>query len=392
MATNHTNYDPLRNPQVDYERADLSARGILLFLIGLLIAGVFIELVLWGMFRFMARSEVLFAPSQMNPMMRAEQGARAGGSRVVLQNAPAVNLDVFPEPRLQAHDAADMGRFLKSEQELLNREAAVRGFGAGAIHIPISIGDEVDGGARIAGAAESAAARGEYANRSRQSEDAGHTSWTAGADGRNWRWQRAEAAGKDALRSHCTIRTFDFGGHVGRRAAALVLSGQERAARHPSRSPLIWRTSASISGSISKCRLICNSKTKPARTVKLGDYFPYRPASHSEPGVLHLPNALRRRIGGRGQRAQPSSKFTPGKEYEIVSVSFNPDEGPKDAAKSKQIYIARMNEHLEHKTDGSGWHFLTGQQPQIKQLADAVGFHYHRDPQQPAVHSCRLES
>ena len=39
-----------------------------------------------------------------------------------------------------------------------------------------------------------------------------------------------------------------------------------------------------------------------------------------------------------------------------------------------------MNEHLEHKTDGDGWHFLTGQQPEIKQLADAVGFHYRRDP------------
>ena len=64
----------------------------------------------------------------------------------------------------------------------------------------------------------------------------------------------------------------------------------------------------------------------------------------------------------------------------MVSVSFNPDETPKDAAEKKQIYIARMNEHLEHKTDGAGWHFLTGQQPKIKQLADAVGFHYRRDP------------
>jgi len=34
MATDHTNYDPLRNPQVDYERADLSPAGILWFLIG----------------------------------------------------------------------------------------------------------------------------------------------------------------------------------------------------------------------------------------------------------------------------------------------------------------------------------------------------------------------
>ena len=52
MATDHTNYDPLRNPQVDYERADLSPAGILWFLIGLFLAGVFIELVIWGMFSF----------------------------------------------------------------------------------------------------------------------------------------------------------------------------------------------------------------------------------------------------------------------------------------------------------------------------------------------------
>ena len=58
MATNHDNHDPLRNPQVDYDRTDLSAKGILFFLIGLLIAGMFIELVIWGMFRFMAHSEV----------------------------------------------------------------------------------------------------------------------------------------------------------------------------------------------------------------------------------------------------------------------------------------------------------------------------------------------
>jgi protein SCO1/2 len=62
-------------------------------------------------------------------------------------------------------------------------------------------------------------------------------------------------------------------------------------------------------------------------------------------------------------------------------VSFNPDETPKDAAEKKQVYVARMNEHLQSKSDGSGWHFLTGQPAEIKQLADAVGFHYRRDAQ-----------
>jgi hypothetical protein len=139
MATDHTNHDPLRNPQVDYERADLSPRGILLFLVGLLIAGVFIELVLWGMFRFLARSEVLFAKPQTHPMMeQARKGPQPAVPRSILQNTPAVNLDVFPEPRLQTYDAGEMGRFLNAEQELLNVKQPFSD-SSGAIHIPISL-------------------------------------------------------------------------------------------------------------------------------------------------------------------------------------------------------------------------------------------------------------
>ncbi|MGD0930640.1 MAG: hypothetical protein ABR902_08320 [Candidatus Korobacteraceae bacterium] len=138
MATNHDNYDPLRNPQVDYERADLSARGILWFLIGLFITGFFIELVLWGMFHFMARSQALFPQPPMNPMRQAQQAPPAApGSRSVLQNTPAVNLDVFPEPRLQTYDAGEMRQYVSSEQELLNPKQPFAD-PSGAIHIPIS--------------------------------------------------------------------------------------------------------------------------------------------------------------------------------------------------------------------------------------------------------------
>jgi len=121
-------------------------------------------------------------------------------------------------------------------------------------------------------------------------------------------------------------------------------------------------------------------KDETGKTVKLGDYF------HSgRPVILNLvyytcPMLCGEELAGEAS-ALSMLKFTPGKEYEVVSVSFNPDETPKDAAEKKQVYIARINEHLEHKTNGDGWHFLTGQQPQIKQLADAVGFHYRRDPQ-----------
>jgi hypothetical protein len=137
MATNHDNHDPLRNPQVDYDRSDLSPRGILLFLIGLFVVGFFIELVVWGMFRFMARSEVLFAQGQQSPMAaQVKPGSTPENS--ILQNTPGVNLSVFPEPRLQTGDAHDMSEYLASEQKLLNTTQPFTD-PQGVVHIPISM-------------------------------------------------------------------------------------------------------------------------------------------------------------------------------------------------------------------------------------------------------------
>jgi hypothetical protein len=139
MATDYEqNHPPLRNPLVDYERADLSARGILLFLAGLLVAGVFIELVIWGMFHFLARSEALFPSGTVSPLMSAQQRAvREPEPGSILQNTPSVNMSVFPEPRLQVNDAGDMQAYLRSEQGLLN--AAPFTDTNGAVHIPITL-------------------------------------------------------------------------------------------------------------------------------------------------------------------------------------------------------------------------------------------------------------
>ncbi len=137
MATENSNYEPLSNPQVDFDRTDLSPRGILLFLIGLLLCGIFVEVVIWGMFRFMAKSDVLFPPPQTNPMAVTQPAPTQPASRSIFQNTPAVSLGVFPEPRLQVNDAGDMTHFLASEQELLDAPQPFKD-ASGTIHIPIS--------------------------------------------------------------------------------------------------------------------------------------------------------------------------------------------------------------------------------------------------------------
>jgi len=116
------------------------------------------------------------------------------------------------------------------------------------------------------------------------------------------------------------------------------------------------------------------------KTVKLGDYF-----QSGRPVILNLvyytcPMLCGEELAGLSS-ALGVLRFTPGNEYEVVTVSINPDETPEVAAEKKKVFVDRMNERLEKKSDGKGWHFLTGQQAEIQQLADAVGFHYKRDAQ-----------
>jgi protein SCO1 len=70
-------------------------------------------------------------------------------------------------------------------------------------------------------------------------------------------------------------------------------------------------------------------------------------------------------------------KLTPGKDFQIVIVSIDPAETPQIAAAKKAEYVQRYG-RLE---TADGWHFLTGDQPAIKALAQAVGFGYVRLPQ-----------
>jgi protein SCO1 len=65
-----------------------------------------------------------------------------------------------------------------------------------------------------------------------------------------------------------------------------------------------------------------------------------------------------------------------GKDFDVVTVSIDPTDRPV-VAEAKQAMYAGM-----YRRPGAqyGWHFLTGDEPQIKQLADAVGFRYAYDP------------
>lgn len=68
-------------------------------------------------------------------------------------------------------------------------------------------------------------------------------------------------------------------------------------------------------------------------------------------------------------------KYTPGKEFELVTVSFDPRETHTLARLKKQNYIADYG----RSEAAAGWHFLTGRKPEIERLTQTVGFGYEFD-------------
>jgi protein SCO1 len=68
--------------------------------------------------------------------------------------------------------------------------------------------------------------------------------------------------------------------------------------------------------------------------------------------------------------------LVPGKDFQIVIISIDPTETPKLAAEKKAFYLRRYG----HPETAAGWHYLTGQEPAINAVTQAVGFGYVRVP------------
>ena len=70
-------------------------------------------------------------------------------------------------------------------------------------------------------------------------------------------------------------------------------------------------------------------------------------------------------------------KFDVGKEFDVITVSIDPRDMPREAVVKKDKYIKRYG----RLGAAGGWHFLTGHESAIRALTNAVGFHYAYDPE-----------
>src|SRR5437763_15901055 len=111
------------------------------------------------------------------------------------------------------------------------------------------------------------------------------------------------------------------------------------------------------------------------QTVKLGQYFGQKPV------VLSLVYYQCPMLCSQVLNGLTSSlnvlKFNVGREFNVITVSFDPRDTPEVANETKQ----RMLKRYRRPGSDQGWHFLTGKKDQIDALAQAVGFRYAWDPE-----------
>jgi protein SCO1 len=114
-------------------------------------------------------------------------------------------------------------------------------------------------------------------------------------------------------------------------------------------------------------------KDDTGKDVTLGDYFGKKPVVLS---LVYYRCPMLCTISLNGlEGALEVLSFVPGQEFEVVTVSFDPTEGPVLAAAKKKSYMTR------YKRPGAagGWHFLTGPPDSVQRLTSAAGFRYAWD-------------
>src|ERR1700722_9400181 len=67
--------------------------------------------------------------------------------------------------------------------------------------------------------------------------------------------------------------------------------------------------------------------------------------------------------------------FNPGRDYDVVFISFDPRENTAMAAEKKKSAL----EHFQRPATAAGWHFLTGTKESIAAITHAANFRYNLD-------------
>ena len=114
-------------------------------------------------------------------------------------------------------------------------------------------------------------------------------------------------------------------------------------------------------------------RDETGKPVKLGDYFGKKPVILSLV-YFRCPMLCSELLSGL-EGSLKGVSFDVGKEFDVLTVSFDPKDTPEAATEKK----AEALKHYRRQGAAAGWHFLTGSQESITALTKAVGFSYDYD-------------
>ena len=126
-------------------------------------------------------------------------------------------------------------------------------------------------------------------------------------------------------------------------------------------------------------------RDETGRSVRLADYFGRRPIILAL--VYYRCPMLCTMVLNDLTRSMNSLHENAGEQFDVLAISFDPNETPDLALAKKQQYIRAYRRAGAE----AGWHFLTGPQESISRLTAAVGFRYAWDAKnQQWAHSSGL--
>jgi len=117
-------------------------------------------------------------------------------------------------------------------------------------------------------------------------------------------------------------------------------------------------------------------RDEDGKDVRLGDLFGHRKPVVMVMAYYECPMLCTLVLNDMVKAFRPMN-FSVGTEFDVITVSINPKDTPELARAKKENYL----KSYAREGAASGWHFLTGQDPAVHAVADALGFAYRFVPE-----------
>lgn len=111
------------------------------------------------------------------------------------------------------------------------------------------------------------------------------------------------------------------------------------------------------------------------RRVRLGDFFQGEKPVLVQFVYFRCPGLCNAVLNGTLEAIGDLKSMQIGRDYDLITISINPSESPSLARAKKAAYLRELG----RPEAAPGWHFLTGNEAEIKRVTQAAGFGYRFD-------------